>query len=350
MRIIVNAEEREQVRASIDQQSVLDTPFVVANALAACIATFALLANSASGVIGAMLIAMMLGPISGVGLALVDADLVLLRRSGVTLLAGVSIVGACSLIIGYLHQEIPARGELLARTHPNYLDLMIAMAGGAIGAYAELSPRVSASVVGVAIATALVPPLCAGGIFVTRGEFDNAAGAYLLAFTNIVAIQFSTSVMLGLAGFRRAFHQFELKSKIFWLHALSLSLMIGLSLLLGYQSRILLADYLYQSQVSKALDQALLSFRGANLQQVRIERIKGENLTLIRALVGSPRGFSASEVGKLEGQIPPPADGSQPRLRIRHVKVTIMERSGPIYEADEILAAKAKASMPTQLP
>jgi uncharacterized membrane protein len=65
MRIILNVEDREQVRASIDQQSILDAPFVVANALAACIATFALLADSASGVIGAMLIAMMLGPISG---------------------------------------------------------------------------------------------------------------------------------------------------------------------------------------------------------------------------------------------------------------------------------------------
>ena len=108
------------------------------NALLAIIASDALLADSVSGVIGAMLVAMLLSAIAGVSLSLVDGDHGLLRRSLLILGGGTAIVVVCALIIGLLHADIPASREMLARTHPNYLDLMIALAGGAVGA---LLPR-----------------------------------------------------------------------------------------------------------------------------------------------------------------------------------------------------------------
>ncbi|MGZ8239038.1 MAG: DUF389 domain-containing protein [Methylobacter sp.] len=132
------------------------------NALWAIIASYSLLADSAAGVIGAMLVAMLLSPIAGVSLSLVDGDNALLRQSLLSLCGGVGIVVVCAWIIGQLHPDIPAGKELLGRTHPNYLDLMIALAGGAVGAYAVITPRIVNAVVGVAIATALVPPLCSG--------------------------------------------------------------------------------------------------------------------------------------------------------------------------------------------
>jgi uncharacterized hydrophobic protein (TIGR00271 family) len=134
--------EIQAARTEIADNARFDKAFIVMNALAAIIACYALLADSAAGVIGAMLVAMLLSPIAGVSLSLVDGDHALLRQSLLSLGGGVGIVVVCAWIIGLLHPDIPAGKELLARTHPNYLDLMIALAGGAVGAYAVITPRI----------------------------------------------------------------------------------------------------------------------------------------------------------------------------------------------------------------
>jgi uncharacterized hydrophobic protein (TIGR00271 family) len=136
-----------------------------------------------------MIIAMLLGPITGISLALVDSDLKFLLKSLTTLFAGALVVITTGLVIGTIQDDLPLTEEILARTSPNLADLVIALAGGAAGAYATVSPRLSVAFVGVAIATALVPPLCAANILFTRGEFALGSGAILLTFVNIVAIQ-----------------------------------------------------------------------------------------------------------------------------------------------------------------
>jgi uncharacterized hydrophobic protein (TIGR00271 family) len=170
--------------------------------LAATIASYGLFANSPAVVIGAMIIAMLLGPITGISLALVDSDLKFLLKSLTTLFAGALVVITTGLVIGTIQDDLPLTEEILARTSPNLADLVIALAGGAAGAYATVSPRLSVAFVGVAIATALVPPLCAANILFTRGEISLGSGALLLTFTNIVAIQFASSVVFWLTGFR----------------------------------------------------------------------------------------------------------------------------------------------------
>ena len=89
---------------------------------------------------------------------------------------------------------------MLERTSPNFFELMIALAGGAAGAYASISPRLSVAFVGVAIATALVPPLASCGLLLARGDFDLAEGAFLLAVMNIVAIQSRASFVMWVSG------------------------------------------------------------------------------------------------------------------------------------------------------
>lgn len=173
------------------------------NALAATIASYGLFANSPAVVIGAMIVAMLLGPIVGTSLALVDNDTKIFLNSLFTLLAGTAAVIVTAFIIGILHRGIPITNEIMARTAPNFLDLMIALAGGAAGAYATVSFRLSVALVGVAIATALVPPLSSASILLARGEGGLALGALGLAFVNLIAIQFSSSVVLWLTGFRR---------------------------------------------------------------------------------------------------------------------------------------------------
>ncbi len=101
-----------------------------------------------------MIVAMLLGPIAGMSLSLVDSDMRLLLRSLFTLLSGTVVVMVTSFIIGILHRDIPVTEEILARTNPNLIDLMVALAGGEAGAYASVSARLSAALVGVAISTA----------------------------------------------------------------------------------------------------------------------------------------------------------------------------------------------------
>ena len=140
------------------------------NGMAATIASYGLLANSPAVVIGAMIVAMLMGPIVGISLALVDSDTKTLLKSLLSLLSGAVTVLATAIIIGALHKDIPMTSEILVRTVPNFLDLMIALAGGAAGAYATVSFRSSLALVGVAIATALVPPLSSASILLARGE------------------------------------------------------------------------------------------------------------------------------------------------------------------------------------
>ncbi len=89
---------------------------------------------------------------------------------------GILVILGTAFAVGILNAEIPATREMMARTAPNLFDLMIALGGGAAGAYASVSPRLSIAFVGVAIATALVPPLATRGIFLARGDFALSAG------------------------------------------------------------------------------------------------------------------------------------------------------------------------------
>ena len=151
-------------------------------------------------VIGAMIIAMLLGPIAGVSMGLVDRNNALLWKALPTLLGGFLIVYGMAFLLGLIHHDLPLTDEIYARTTPNLMDLMIALGGGAAGAFSMIAPRLSVAFVGVAIATALVPPLSASAICLARGEF--AFGVFLLTFTNIVGIQVAGSVAMWLGGYR----------------------------------------------------------------------------------------------------------------------------------------------------
>jgi uncharacterized hydrophobic protein (TIGR00271 family) len=181
--------------------------FTMLIVLSSGIAAFGLLANSAAVVIGAMLVAPLMTPITAAAAATVMARNVRLVRSVVVIAFGT--VGA--IAVGFLTAviagtditsvtELPA--EVQARTFPGLLDLGIAVTAGAAAGY--ILPRRStlSALPGVGIAVALVPPLAAVGITLEVGAGEQAANAFLLYVTNLAAIIFAASVMLILTGFR----------------------------------------------------------------------------------------------------------------------------------------------------
>ncbi len=172
--------------------------------LSVAIATFAVLQDSTAVVIGAMLVAPLMTPILGLSAALVNGWR---RRSGRSLLQ-VALGVAASVVIAYaLSSWLPVVGsfatntQITSRVSPTFLDMLIAIAAGAAGAFATIDRRVSQSIAGVAIAVALVPPLSVVGVSLGAGRFADAAGAGLLFATNFVAIVLSSAVVFLLSGF-----------------------------------------------------------------------------------------------------------------------------------------------------
>lgn len=176
--------------------------------LSCSIATFGLVTDSTAVIIGAMLIAPLMSPILGLSLASVAGEGHMFRRAFTALIEGALLAVALSTIIGWISQvlpfglllEIPA--EVISRTHPTPFDLGIALAGGAAAAYALAQPQLSAALPGVAIATALMPPLCTIGVGLSLPDQSVAGGATLLFLTNLVAIIFAGILVFVAVGFR----------------------------------------------------------------------------------------------------------------------------------------------------
>lgn len=166
------------------------------------IASIGLNANSAAVVIGAMLISPLMGPILGVGLSFGINDIDTLRRSMVNL----GVMVGLSLTTSFLFFSIPlfqdATPEILARVRPDVRDVFIAIAGGLalIVAISRPSPQTN-TVAGVAIATALMPPLCAAGYGLAIGNFIYFFGAMFLFTINTIFIALATFMIVKFLNF-----------------------------------------------------------------------------------------------------------------------------------------------------
>jgi uncharacterized hydrophobic protein (TIGR00271 family) len=342
---VSRAQRQQETREAIRQGASLTLTYAVMNMLATVIACYGLLVDSTAGIIGAMVVALLLGPIAGVGLALVDSDTHLLRRSLLAGVVGIAIVMATAFVIGFLHRDIPISQEMLARTRPGSFDLAIALAGGVAATIATISRGVNLSLVGVAIATALVPPLSTCSMLLARGDTHLAGGAFLLAFTNIVAIQFASSVVFWVAGFSNTTRLWAAGYRALLRNSASIVLLCALAVLLGVSTHRSVQIQLFETKVRETLQLNLDRYPGARLSEVRFENAKGH--TLVRAVVRSPTRFSAMDVTALERALPSPPDGTAVSLRVRRIGVEEMTPSGPVFEtADSAVRRQDSTDLP----
>ena len=166
------------------------------------IACLGLNLNSTAVIIGAMLISPLMGPIIGMGLAVGRADLELLKRS----LTNYGVSTVISVLTAALYFQLTplteAQSELLARTSPTLYDVLIALFGGAAGILAISTGGKGNVIPGVAIATALMPPLCTAGYGLAMGEWSFFFGACYLFFINTVFIALATYLGVRLLQFQ----------------------------------------------------------------------------------------------------------------------------------------------------
>lgn len=165
-------------------------------ACAIVIASVGLNVNSTAVIIGAMLISPLMGPIVGAGFALAVYDFELLKRSGKNLLIATIVSLIVATLYFYFSPFKEAQSELLARTSPNIYDVLIAFFGGLVGVIAITRVEKGNPIPGVAIATALMPPLCTAGYGLAMGNFSYFLGAFYLYSINCFFICISTFFIL----------------------------------------------------------------------------------------------------------------------------------------------------------
>ncbi|WP_449245835.1 TIGR00341 family protein [Desulfobacca acetoxidans] len=176
------------VTEEISQGSEPKISFYALLASASLIASFGLIANSTAVIIGAMLVSPLMTPIIGISLALVLGDTSLLGRALRAEAMGVALAIGIAAFLGVFPLALEVTPEMLSRTEPNLLDLLVAVLAGFAGTYALIDARLSPALPGVAIATAIVPPLANSGLCLAMGAFHGAWGSFLLFFANFLAI------------------------------------------------------------------------------------------------------------------------------------------------------------------
>jgi len=192
---------------SLRESSKFSSIFIVLMVLSTLLSTTGLFQNSAPVIIGAMILAPLMGPIISLSMGVVRAENQLISSSIKTLAYGVVTALFFSCIYTYSMPLSELTPEMRGRLNPNVLDLMVAIISGIAGAYASSKSEVAKSLAGVAIAVALIPPLSVTGIGIGWGNIDIIYGSFLLFITNLVGITLSASLtflVLGYSPLKRA--------------------------------------------------------------------------------------------------------------------------------------------------
>ncbi len=181
---------REELYAEATQGIEVTSSFVALVALSVVVAAVGLVRDNTAVVIGAMVIAPLLGPNVTLSLATTLGDMSLARRSVAANLVGVGLVLALSALIGAIVHPDPTVPSILSRTSVGLSDVAVAFAAGAAGAIAYTS-GIAGPVIGVMVAVALVPPLVTSGLLLGSGHVGQALGALHLTAVNLICINLS---------------------------------------------------------------------------------------------------------------------------------------------------------------
>lgn len=189
-------EDLQTVIANIDAGVVFRGTNLWVLIFAIFVASLGLNVNSTAVIIGAMLISPLMGPIMGIGLGIGINDVALLRKAVYNYSIATGVALTTSTIFFLISPLDDAHSEILARTSPNIYDVLIALFGGFAGILATSSKQKGNVIPGVAIATALMPPLCTAGYGLATWQFSYFIGAFYLYIINTVFIALATFIIV----------------------------------------------------------------------------------------------------------------------------------------------------------
>lgn len=296
---------REKEKRDLDVYEALSqgarstVEYYVLIVLSCLIATAGLIQGSAAVIIGAMIIAPLMTPILAASLAIIWGDLVLLRTALFSIVKGVALAIVISALIAVAVPLPHLSAEIISRTRPSVFDIIVALAAGALAAYGYANRRVSNALVGIAIAVALMPPLCTIGIGVGRLDRSVALGASLLFAINLVAISLAGAIVFWLMKIHPVKAEGEeVKRRALWQIVLSgvvlagLAVPVAFSMKTGYELD--QAPGLIRRAVAEAMPDASVLVEGLRREG------RGYRLDLT---VGSPTEPGRAAVLRLESLI-----------------------------------------------
>ena len=194
---------REELYEDIKDAARCSRVYLAMVVLSTVVAAIGLYYNSVAIIIGAMVIAPLLGPNMAMALATTLGDLALLRQALLTALAGIAATMAVSVVLGVLLQVNPASPEIATRDGVGLGDIVVALASGAAGALA-FTTGVSTTLIGVMVAVALLPPLVAFGLLLGGGHPAFAVGALSLFLMNLICVNLAGVTTFLVQGIRPA--------------------------------------------------------------------------------------------------------------------------------------------------
>ena len=198
---VIGQVDQAEVTERRREDGKLSEHYLFMTAMSGAIAVLGLLLSSPAVVIGAMLLSPLMGPIMGLGFALAIGDWAWLKQSLRTLALGSAMAVLLCAVLVFVSPIQGVTTEIAARTRPNLFDLFVALFSALAGAYAMIRGREGA-IVGVAIATALMPPLAVVGFGLATWNWTVFSGALLLFVTNFITIALTAFGMARLYGFR----------------------------------------------------------------------------------------------------------------------------------------------------
>ena len=256
------------------------------------IASLGLNVNSTAVIIGAMLISPLMGPIIGMGLALGIADLDLFKQSIKNYLVSTFISVVTAAIYFTLSPITDAQSELLARTSPTLYDVLIALFGGAAGFLAMSTKGRNNVVPGVAIATALMPPLCTAGYGLAVQNTSYFLGAFYLYFINTVFIAFTTCLGVRFLHFHRK--QFINREKMRRVNLYIVSIIIITIIPASYMTWNIIKQSVFENNIENFVTKEL-NYSGTNILSHQYD-LKTKTLHVVA--VGNP--ISTDSIAKAQ--------------------------------------------------
>ncbi len=313
----LKGESGSKLRHSVMEEGQLSKSYMLMSALSAGIATLGLLQSSTAVVIGAMLISPLMGPIAMLGFGFASLDGHQIRASVKVIAIGALIGILTGILLTWLSPIRNATPEIIARTEPTLLDLAVAFFSGMAGAYATVQQK-GVTAIGVAIATALMPPLATVGYGIGVGNMAFTLGAFLLFLTNLAAIAFSFALVARLSGAARPMARVEITPRYV---IAGLVAFTALATPLGVTLYRVTTEAKAQATVRRLLASEL-NLRSANIAQLDVRWSLYEQPS-VDAVVVSPRYVSDAEQRlrrKLEAEW-----GEEPRISLQQVVAADIE-------------------------
>ncbi len=263
--------QHDDVIEDMRSAAIPTVDYYVLMVLAAAIASVGLLQNSTAVIIGAMLVAPLMNPILAMAMGMVIGDLRTLSVGTEAVIKGATMAILVAVLLVVISPIDEPTSEILSRTQPNILDLLVALFSGLAAGYSVSRKEVSGALPGVAIAAALVPPLSVVGYGVAIANFEVAFGALLLFITNLIAIILAAAVIFLALNFQPArMAMGELRKNL----RLTLFSLLGISAILLVITAITVRQANMQNELDTIFNSAIVS-NAARVQTTDVRREGG---------------------------------------------------------------------------